>query len=415
MRSFTTLDNAAGGARLRACALSVQLAGEVDSIVVRCSVKGGALRAIMVVAAVALGALTATEGSTAAAKPSDDVVLLGATLSGRGLAGGDLRGRGTVGLQLHRLTGQLCFRMRVEKVPKGVLFVARGDKTSARRPVLSLLPSHALTGKRAPHRRGSQTCLKHVSSTLISEMAQHPGRFFVALTSRGFRRLALRGRLSRRLPGAQSTGGISTCKLTLYDDTGMNLFGEGYLPPNGIGTPHVIGPISGGNPVTGDGCYIGSTGSANIHINSIDYSWAYQAYVNDPVYASNEYYCHTQGVIRCLGPQPGSVLSGWTLSVIYYLCTPAQPANPACRGPTAAITIPAAGASYALGQRVYSSFTCTDYAGGPGITKCWDQNGNPSGALIDTLTVGEHTFTVTATNKNGQIGHASVTYTVQGS
>ena len=80
--------------------------------------------------------------------------------------------------------------------------------------------------------------------------------------------------------------------------------------------------------------------------------------------------------------------------------------------PTASITTPANGATYALGQQVTSSFTCADVSGGPGIASCVDQNGNPSGSPVDTSTAGSHTFTVTATSKNGLIGEASVTYAV---
>ena len=80
--------------------------------------------------------------------------------------------------------------------------------------------------------------------------------------------------------------------------------------------------------------------------------------------------------------------------------------------PTAAITTPANGRTYAVGQPVNSVFTCADVTGGPGIASCVDQNGNPSASPVDTSTLGSHTFTVTATNRNGLIGEASVTYTV---
>jgi len=82
--------------------------------------------------------------------------------------------------------------------------------------------------------------------------------------------------------------------------------------------------------------------------------------------------------------------------------------------PSASISAPASGATYAVGQVVDSSFTCADGAGGTGIASCLDQNGDPSGTAIDTSTTGQHTFTVTATSKDGLIGTASVTYTVAG-
>jgi hypothetical protein len=80
--------------------------------------------------------------------------------------------------------------------------------------------------------------------------------------------------------------------------------------------------------------------------------------------------------------------------------------------PTASITTPANNATYAQGQVVASNFSCTDGAGGPGIKSCVDQNGNPSGTPIDTSTLGQHTFTVTALSNDGTTSESSVTYTV---
>src|SRR5258708_32926378 len=78
--------------------------------------------------------------------------------------------------------------------------------------------------------------------------------------------------------------------------------------------------------------------------------------------------------------------------------------------PSASISTPSNGATYALGQKVNASYTCAEGGGGPGISSCAGPVAN--GSPIDSSTTGSHTFTVTATSSDGQTATAHATYTV---
>jgi hypothetical protein len=81
--------------------------------------------------------------------------------------------------------------------------------------------------------------------------------------------------------------------------------------------------------------------------------------------------------------------------------------------PTATISLPIGGGSYALGASVPTTFSCSDFPGGEGISTCADSNKSGTGSgLLDTSEAGNNTYTVTATSDEGFTGTASISYTV---
>ncbi len=80
--------------------------------------------------------------------------------------------------------------------------------------------------------------------------------------------------------------------------------------------------------------------------------------------------------------------------------------------PTVQIALPAAGQTFQLGQSVSTRFACADDAAGPGIASCLDAKGSTSPGSLDTSTLGSHTYSITATSKDGQSAKVSVEYTV---
>ncbi len=84
--------------------------------------------------------------------------------------------------------------------------------------------------------------------------------------------------------------------------------------------------------------------------------------------------------------------------------------------PTAKISAPSGGGPYAVGEVVSTKFSCEEGALGTGLESCDDNNGKDTvsggSGTLDTSTVGPHTYTVTATSKDGQTAIAKLSYIV---
>ena len=79
--------------------------------------------------------------------------------------------------------------------------------------------------------------------------------------------------------------------------------------------------------------------------------------------------------------------------------------------PTLEVQVPAVEGSYGRGRTVAADYSCADEDGGAGLASC--EGDVPSGEPLDTSTLGAHTFTVTATDRDGNQTTRTITYRVR--
>jgi alpha-tubulin suppressor-like RCC1 family protein len=218
---------------------------------------------------------------------------------------------------------------------------------------------------------------------------------------------------------AIAAGDTHTCAMT--DIGGVECWGDNHLGSLGTGdkqfhrTPTPVKGLSGARTLSvsvdgaGSGAITSSPSGINCGAGHTSCSASFEASSTIQLHASAEpgsAFSKFSGEGCGKGGSACAVTMGSDRSASATFALP----------PTALIAAPAGGRTYALGETVPTSFSCTENASGPGLLSCNDSNSvkTASGGAgkLNTSTVGFHAYTVTAVSRDRLAGSASIGYRV---
>lgn len=178
------------------------------------------------------------------------------------------------------------------------------------------------------------------------------------------------------------------------------------LTPSGTGAPKVSGREEVGNTLScGRGSWSANTPGANLYAAPSSYSYQWESGGVAILGATAAAYSPTsEGSYTCAVTAANA--AGSSAQVSAAVAVKAKP-------PIAAISYPVNGAIFEQDAVVSTSFSCTEGAGGPGLSSCKDGKGTSSPAgRLDTSRLGLHQYFVTAISKDGRRSRATVTVTI---